>query len=562
LKAVEEGGAFPLNPSIRSKAHPMSIRWDPILATAFARELDERLKGHRVKALHMDRDSRRVHLFLREATLVLELHPTAGWVTLLDPAEPFDDARPLPARVAGVRAPEDESAFSLELPRIRGRDEGLELVLEWISNRWNAVAVGLRSRVIRHVLQPRDERDRRLQVGATYEPPPPTRRQGQRGTLDQSEWERLVESVDEGERRAALLHSVAWSSSLTAELLREGGRDAWCRIVDPEGWAPRLVRTSRGPQPYPVSLPPAPEEPAPSLAAAMARAREEDTGEPLRVLLLPPGLLERARKRRDAARGRARGMRRELEGARDPEPIRALGDLILARYGEVPQGVDRAVLTGFEGTPVEVELDPEMSPAENAERYYDEAARVERARTELPRRIEAAQTEAEEWEALTEGLVQGTVPVDEVRRRLGPERRAPGRKGARDGPSLPYRTFKSSGGLEIRVGRGAARNDELTFHHSRPDDIWLHVRQAPGAHVILRWQGSDKPPKRDLVEAAVLTALHSEARHSGSVPVDWTRRKYVRKPRKAPPGAVLPDRVETLFVRPDPDLPKRLQEDR
>lgn len=538
----------------------MSIRWDPILATALARELDERLRGQRVKALHMDRDSRRVHLFLREASLVLEVHPTAGWVTLLDPVKPFDEARPFPARVAAVQAPADESAFSLELPRIRGRDEGLELVLEWISNRWNAVAVGLRSRIIRHVLQPRDERHRRLQVGATYEPPVPTERQGRDGSLSESDWKRLVNSTDEAERRAALLRSVAWSSSLTADVFLTGGWAAWRRSVDPEQWSARVVRTPRGPQPYPVSLPPAPEEPAPSLTAAMARAREEATGEPLRVLRLPPGLVERARKRRDAARGKARGMRRELEGARDPEPIRALGDLILARYGDVPRGVDRAVLTGFDENPVEVELDPGLSPAENAERYYAEAARVERARAELPRRIAAARKEEEEWEALVEGLIAGTVDADRVRGRLGPERRSPGKGSAQDGPSLPYRTFRSSGGLEIRVGRGAARNDELTFHHSRPDDIWLHVRQVPGAHVILRWQGSDNPPKRDLAEAAVLTALHSEARHSGSVPVDWTRRKYVRKPRKAPPGTVLPDRVETLFVRPDPELPKRLQE--
>jgi predicted ribosome quality control (RQC) complex YloA/Tae2 family protein len=127
-------------------------------------------------------------------------------------------------------------------------------------------------------------------------------------------------------------------------------------------------------------------------------------------------------------------------------------------------------------------------------------------------------------------------------------------------PSLPYRVYRSSGGLEIRVGRGARHNDDLTFHHSAPDDVWLHARHAAGAHVVLRWQGEDNPPARDLREAAVLAAVCSKARTSGSVPVDWTRRKYVRKPRRAPPGQVLVERVKTLFVAPDPALEERLRD--
>jgi len=76
--------------------------------------------------------------------------------------------------------------------------------------------------------------------------------------------------------------------------------------------------------------------------------------------------------------------------------------------------------------------------------------------------------------------------------------------------------------------------------------------------VILRWTGDARPPARDLEEAATLAALHSRARTSGSVPVDWTLRKYVRKPRRSPPGQVVAERVETLFVVPDESLLERL----
>jgi len=134
-----------------------------------------------------------------------------------------------------------------------------------------------------------------------------------------------------------------------------------------------------------------------------------------------------------------------------------------------------------------------------------------------------------------------------------------GPRGGQTPGILPYRRYRTSSGLEVRVGRSARGNDDLTFRHSAPEDIWLHARQAAGSHVILRWERRDQnPPHSDLVEAAVLAALNSEARHSGVVAVDWTRRKHVRKPRKAPPGTVVPERVTTLFVEPDPQAASRL----
>jgi predicted ribosome quality control (RQC) complex YloA/Tae2 family protein len=78
--------------------------------------------------------------------------------------------------------------------------------------------------------------------------------------------------------------------------------------------------------------------------------------------------------------------------------------------------------------------------------------------------------------------------------------------------------------------------------------------------VVLRWSDKDaNPPQQDLAEAAVLAALHSKSRTSGTVAVDWTRRKYVRKPRKAKPGSVLLERSKTIFVEPDSAVEERLR---
>jgi predicted ribosome quality control (RQC) complex YloA/Tae2 family protein len=577
-RTIEKG---PTGVKPRAGLLPWAMRWDPLLVEAVARELDRTLERARVRSLLLEPDARRVLLYLREGTLVLELHPTAGWISLLEPGEPSADARPLAARVRGVRALPDESVLVLSLQRIRGRDEGVELVVEFTGNRWNALVVGNRSRQIRHVLLPREEKTRSLTVGAPYQPPPST---GRNADPSPAWW---TETVG-GEDRSTLLRSVAWTSSLNALVFLEGGQGAatpvegeplsdprvlpgvdghgrWLRMRDPERWNPRILKTDRGLQPYPISVPGVEEDPTETFLEAIRRARMETEGDSEASLRVPAALLARGERRVERLRRRAEGMARELARARDPGPVRSVGDLILARFGEIRKGAGAVTLTDFQGNEVEVELDPTLPPHENAKRYYDEAARLERVREDLPDRIAAARGELSRWEALLSGVATGTTPPEALAEALGPDRGVGRGKGGKerrrgDQPTAPpYRRYRSSGGLEIRVGRGARHNDDLTFHHSAPDDIWLHVREAPGAHVILRWGREENPPARDLEEAAVLAALGSEARHAGVVPVDWTRRKHVRKPRKAAPGAVIPGRVQTLFVEPDPALEKRLQ---
>jgi predicted ribosome quality control (RQC) complex YloA/Tae2 family protein len=128
------------------------------------------------------------------------------------------------------------------------------------------------------------------------------------------------------------------------------------------------------------------------------------------------------------------------------------------------------------------------------------------------------------------------------------------------GTRLPYRRYRTSNGLEVRVGRNAKSNDELTLHHSSPRDIWMHARHVGGAHVVLRWQDAEtNPPARDIAEAAALAAIHSAARTSRMVPVDYTRRKHVRKPRRSPPGTVMVERAKTVFVEPDAELEEMMR---
>jgi len=561
----------------------MPIVWDALLTAAVAEELRGELgtgrrDGARLRAFTLDRDRRALVMWFRSATLVARLHPDEGALLLLDPAEPPDEVRNLAASLVAVQAPADDRLLHLYLRKVRGDRAGWIATLELMTNQWNAILTEGEERRIRHLLRTRRGSARPLVVGERYDPPPPSERAGVDGSLSEAEWREIVGDPDARGARGRLLSNVAWSSALNADvLLAPDGYDRWRSLVarvpgtgvgsrEP-GRGPRSIRSpEEGPvllvgdgslQPYPVPLPGVEHQPADTVLEAMrVRAGRSDTG----LAAIPPRWIEALEERARSAQGRVHGLARELERASDPDAVRAVGDLILARYAEIERGEERVRLLDFEGEPVEVELDPTLAPDENAAAYYDRAARAERARDRLPGMLDEARAEAGRLERLLDRVKAGEAEPEEVRDEIPEPTGAGGATSRRDEASLPYRRYRSSGGLEIRVGRGPSRNDDLTFHHSRPDDVWLHARQAPGAHVILRWAKEENPPRRDLAEAATLAAVHSKAHTSGSVPVSWTRRKYVRKPRKAPPGAVVPDRDQTVFVEPDPELEERLRD--
>ena len=546
----------------------MSLRWDPLLVRELARELDDRLAGARLRALRLDGNGRDLVLLFRDATLAWPLHPERGAPVFLPASEPGPDDLPLASKVRCVRAPLDERILILELLPQRGRGPR-DLIVELLGNQWNALVVEGPEGRIRHVLVRRDA-PRVARVGATYVPPPPSPRMGADGSLEERAWTEALEGVPPPDRPRALVASVAWTSPLNRRALVDGdpdpataltqGYDLWSRWVRGETPAPVLLETDRGPQPYPWPVPGVPWTPADSLLDAFRAWSEQATQEGVPdQAALPTALVEGLERAAEAAARRCTSLTAELRDLEDPAVLRGHGDLLLARFHEIPAGAAQVTLTDFQGEPVELALDPARPVQENARDLYDRAAKVERARERIPALLAQASEKAEWLQGLVARVRRGDITAEELRAAL-PEGATRTAAAPTAGASLPYRTFRSSGGLEIRVGRGSKHNDALTFRHSAPDDIWLHARHAAGAHVILRWGRGENPPARDLEEAAVLAALHSKARTSGTVPVDWTRRKHVRKPRGAAPGSVVPQRAATLLVAPDPELLEKLSD--
>jgi predicted ribosome quality control (RQC) complex YloA/Tae2 family protein len=555
-----------------------ALRYDALLTRDLAAELHTRLRGTRVDAILFDRARLHVALLLHgtrsdaaRASLLWQLQPRAGHLTTLvaTAASGSNVALRAGSTIARVTAPPDERIIEFELEAgTAAVGATRRLLIELVTNQWNALAIGADGRIVA-ALRERTTRVRTLRAGEAYLGPPASRRAWQQSRPDAAEWARVLGAEPPGYRIRALLHHVAYTSPLNVAAIigdadvhddaaaLERARDRYLAVVHDAPREPVLLADAHA-QPYSVRLATA-DVSMPTLLAAFRRAAET-----AQALPVAPGAADAALAvvgaRIEQLEQRVRRLHAEHDGAAEAaRRLRQHADLLLAQMSRVTRGATRAELDDFAGGTVIVELDAAAGAAENATRLYDSARRRSRAAARIPALIETAQRERARLSALVDRIRDGAATATELETLV---RRGRARQRSDSAEPLPYRSYRTSSGQEIRVGRGARANDELTFHHSSPTDIWLHARDVAGAHVILRWSRAEQnPPTRDIAEAAVLAALHSRARTSHTVAVDWTRRRYVRKPRRAAPGAVVPERVRTVFVEPDRRVEERLRAD-
>ncbi|MHB8080054.1 MAG: NFACT RNA binding domain-containing protein [Candidatus Krumholzibacteriia bacterium] len=255
---------------------------------------------------------------------------------------------------------------------------------------------------------------------------------------------------------------------------------------------------------------------------------------------------------------------RDLAEAARGDDLRRAAEALAAALPTVPRGIPLvAVADPAGGPPLDVAMDPARSPAANMEEYFRRARKAERGRAQIADRLAQADRRAAALDAARAALATAAAQADgRIAACLAWRRAHAGLLGLRTtagggvpregpGPARPFRRYLIEGRWELWVGRDNAENDLLTHHTAAPDDIWLHAQGVPGSHAVLRTAGRPEAvPRQVLEKAAALTALHSRARHSALVPVIHTLRKYVRKPRRSPPGAVTCQREKTLFAPP------------
>jgi hypothetical protein len=251
----------------------------------------------------------------------------------------------------------------------------------------------------------------------------------------------------------------------------------------------------------------------------------------------------------------------ELERADGHQRVRREAETLAAYQSQILPGTKTIEIPDLYDpeTTVRIDLDPAVPLRAQIDKRFKRAARLERSLGHTRRRIEEVRREIaalEDGMSVVESADAFAAAINEVdkllRRVPGPGATAPrtGSRGA-DVVGAAYRRFDLDETWFVLVGRSNRENDELTFHVAAPADLWFHAQHVPGSHVVLKSRGTPGyPPGRILERAASVAAYFSKAKHSGLVPVIYTRRKYVRKPRGAKPGQVVCEREKTLMVEP------------
>ena len=257
--------------------------------------------------------------------------------------------------------------------------------------------------------------------------------------------------------------------------------------------------------------------------------------------------------------------RKEREASLDRETLRRRGDIVTANLHAMTRGMTVLRAEDFyqEDMPeIEIPLRPELSPQQNAARFYKEYNKAKHAEKILAEQIARGEIEEEYLGAVLDELNRAESERDlaEIRAELeagGYVRSADRRRQQKQSASRPMR-FRSSDGFEILVGRNNRQNDQLSLKTARRDDLWLHIQKFHGTHVIVCCAGAPVPDGT-ITEAAMLAAWYSQAREGQNVPVDVTQVRNLRKPNGAKPGMVVYDRYRTVIVTPDAALCERLR---
>lgn len=289
-------------------------------------------------------------------------------------------------------------------------------------------------------------------------------------------------------------------------------------------------------------------------------------GERLRL----EGLARRVRRTLKKSRRTLTKVEADQARCQQGDRYRKWADLLMAQQSQVKgKGLTEVALPDlFEGgEPVTIPLDPRLNAVKNAQRLYRQHRRLTTGLTHIGPRLEAANSRVMELQELLQTLEHpdtessDTEPsntgfsdrVAEQVDALCPERpQQPRASKAGKVTRLPYRQFRSSQGLEILVGRGARDNHHLTFKVARGRDLWLHARDLPGCHGVVRLEGNQPPGHATLLDAATLVAHFSRVKAGQTVEITHTLRKNVR-PVSGSPGKVYVSEAHTLRLVVDPE---------
>lgn len=255
----------------------------------------------------------------------------------------------------------------------------------------------------------------------------------------------------------------------------------------------------------------------------------------------------------------------ELEKSKDREHYRICGDLVSANLYRIEKGATSCTVANFyeEDEPqISIKLDPALTPSKNAQKYYHEYRKASAAEKHLKEQLAEGEEELTYLNTVIFELshAQSDSSISEIRAELAGEGylKKKGKDNSKQSREIKPLSFVSSDGFKIWVGRNNRQNDKLTLKTAGKNDVWLHTKNIPGAHVIIFAEDGEVPDST-ITEAAILAAFHSKAKDSSQVPVDYTLARYVKKPAGAKPGMVIYVNNKTAYVNPDAELVSKLK---
>ena len=250
-----------------------------------------------------------------------------------------------------------------------------------------------------------------------------------------------------------------------------------------------------------------------------------------------------------------------LKDSENAEEYRRRGELLTTFMAQVPRGAESVELENYyeENQPLKITLNPALSPSQNAQKYFHKYQKLKNAVKLIYTQIKSAKEEIAYLQSILAQLeLAGPMDIEVIREELiasGYLKKKRSKK-RNSKPSKPEE-FTASDGTLILVGKNNLQNDQLTLKTAKKTDIWLHAKNIPGSHVIIK---DIDPSETTLLEAAELAAYFSKYRQSAQVPVDYVAVKHVHKPNGAKPGFVIYENQKTLFVTPEEKTIQQLRE--
>ncbi len=260
-------------------------------------------------------------------------------------------------------------------------------------------------------------------------------------------------------------------------------------------------------------------------------------------------------------KSKVKKLNKQLDQTKIMDEYNLYGELLTTYMSKIERGSKSITLTNYyNNEEVKIKLNPEYSPSDNAQSYYKKYRKLQNSIPHIKEQLEITTNEINYLESVlasleyvdiedVDGIIEELIESGYIKKKL--------KNGRKKRKKTVGEKFMTTNGIEMVVGKNNIENDKLTMKLAQKNHYWLHVKDIPGSHVILK---DSDPDESSIVEAAQIAAYYSKARDSNKVPVDYVQVRNIRKPNGAKPGFVIFEGQKTILVDPDRKLVSKLKE--